>query len=410
MFLCPVGSDTHGGGNDEVLERHITREAGPVSFPHGVAILMPHVLGTPQIRREVAGIGIGTFPQAMDLSIGHRRLNAIDEVPLRGVFIIDGDDGPTRERAAWRGGYHGEAGEHELTHARIHKAVRHVAQSRLAHAIARVIHFHFGRQVLHREVHIAVVGTATDHGAAVQNPEVRGVQVGFQALQPVVIEHGAFRMHMSRGQGVEFEKRKGRGGLSFAQVHPHHATAFAHRIAFRVHGIKECLKPWIGPFAGRFQKTACGVKAPAVINADEGIAFVSRQGQRGTAVRTGLIEKTHRAVGRAPDHVVLAEQTHALRRAIGFQRRRNGGGHPILAEQAGHAAAGSDASETIFLVTIHHALSINDVEGKVLPVAPRNLQASGCAWSLEWINFAALMKREYQIYAKVIRTVNIPMQ
>jgi hypothetical protein len=87
----------------------------------------------------------------------------------------------------------------------------------------------------------------------------------------------------------------------------------------------------IGWFCRRIDAFAIETEFPAVKNAAQAVALVPRQRQRGATVRTALREKADAAVGTAERHEILAEKTHALRRAFRFQFCRPACRNPILA-------------------------------------------------------------------------------
>src|SRR5205823_2077081 len=95
--------------------------------------------------------------------------------------------------------------------------------------------------------------------------------------------------------------------------------------------------------------TAAGlIELPSVIDAAQPFALVATVKQAGAPVRTRVLHQADRAGSGAIGDEILAEQTHAERRALGLrQLTRERRGNPVLTHERAHRRAASDATEEL---------------------------------------------------------------
>ncbi len=186
---------------------------------------------------------------------------------------------------------------------------------------------------------------------------MRQIEQSLEALQPIAVNNAAPRQHILVRQAGEFEIGKARRIiLVLAEIDPDEAAGFTHRMRSHGHffGKGFAALDRLGRCIDAF---AIDAHLPTVEDASEAVALITRQRHRSAAVRTALGDKTDAAVGRTEGNEILAEQAHALRRAIGFELGRTAGRNPIFTKHVTHRRAGTDTCQKLILFPVEHDLS-----------------------------------------------------
>ena len=185
-----------------------------------------------------------------------------------------------------------------------------------------------------------------------QRADVRAVERGLHALQPVAVRLGDRHPHLAIVQQRERQLgERGRGRL--AEPHPDDAAALVHREVLDRHLGREGLG--VGRVRGHLADEAADVDLPAVEDAAQSALLVAREHERAAAVRARFDEEADAAVAGAEGDVVLTEQTDALRRAIGLELRREDRRDPVvLAHETPHRSVSLDSRQPFVLLVRQH--------------------------------------------------------
>ena len=130
-------------------------------------------------------------------------------------------------------------------------------------------------------------------------------------------------------------------------VRPDHVVALDARIG---HGAHLRLERALLGLARHVDARALAVELPAVVHAADPFALVAPEEERGAAMRAVVLDQPDPTRRDAERDEVLAEQTHAHRRAVGLGEL--GGeqrGNPVLADEVARGCPGSDAAEEVVL-------------------------------------------------------------
>ena len=156
--------------------------------------------------------------------------------------------------------------------------------------------------------------------------------------------------------------------LALAEPHPHEPAALDRRVAAGRDLGRERLG--VRAVGGRVDDLAGDVDLPAVEDAPQPALLVAREHEGRVAVRAPLVEEPDVAVRVAEGHVVLADEAHAARRAVGAELHGEHCGDPaVLAHEHAHRGVTVDARQPLVLVVGQH---------RCLPVCLANRRVSAC--------------------------------
>src|SRR6185437_10521424 len=228
---------------------------------------------------------------------------------------------------------------------------------------------------------IEAVGGLADirRGAAVQHADMRAVELAFEPLQPVAMHDAAADQRVG-GRGVKLEVEEFRRRRAAAKIDPDHAAGFAHRIVAQRYALAELGAP-LGGLGRRVRADAVDREFPAVEDTAQSVFLVAGEGERHAAMGAILLEEADAPVRRAECDEILAEQAHALRRAIRFERRRPRRRVPELAQHFAHRRTRPDLGQTLVIFLAQHDSSSKLCGPRISPSTGREITFSQCEYS-----------------------------
>ena len=145
---------------------------------------------------------------------------------------------------------------------------------------------------------------------------MRGVDVAFEALQPVAVAHVAHDDALVVGDAQHLERRQRRRHLALAHVDPDDAALLGDLVGLGLDAVGEALV--LGQVR-LVEAVAFDVELPAVIDAAQAAFLVAAEEHRGAAVRAAVIEDADAALGVAEGDQLLAQELDAHRRGVGLE-------------------------------------------------------------------------------------------
>ena len=203
-------------------------------------------------------------------------------------------------------------------------------------------------------VGIDVVGL---HGAGMQEAEMRGVDVAFEALQPVAVAHVAHDHALVVGNAQHLERRQRRRHFALAHIDPDDAALLGDLVGLGLDAVGEALV--LGQVR-LVEAVAFDVELPAVIGAAEAAFLVAAEEHRGAAVRAAVIEDADAALAVAEGDQLLAQELDAHRRGVGLQLPRQAGRHPVFAHQLARRRARPDPGQDVVVLHRQHPAFLLD--------------------------------------------------
>ncbi|MGY4446984.1 hypothetical protein ACVWZR_001644 [Bradyrhizobium sp. i1.3.1] len=144
--------------------------------------------------------------------------------------------------------------------------------------------------------------------SGMQEAEMRRVDIAFEALEPVgfALEDGDGQILLRNEQRFVHRHRRRLGPR--AHVNPYEARALANPVAFCADLFLEILRRGD---VRHFEAAAVNVELPAVIDATDTVLLVTAEEQRGTTVRTLMIQHANPARAVTEGNELLTEQHQA---------------------------------------------------------------------------------------------------
>ena len=239
-----------------------------------------------------------------------------------------------------------EVGDAPVVRVRLRRAIRavHDAEVRVGHLVPRRA---VGERVPGPAVRRHLGGV---HAAEVQVHGVAGVDVALQRLHPVAVALVHLDAVVGEHRGLELRHRRRRRPRS--QVRPDESAALHTGIG---HGPDLLLEVALRRLDGHVDAAAAHVELPAMIDTAQALGFVAAVEEAGAAMRAAVLDQAHGPRRDAERDEVLAQQTHAQRRAVGLgQFARQRGGHPVLPHEVAHRCSRSDPTEQLVVVPTQH--------------------------------------------------------
>lgn len=242
-------------------------------------------------------------------------------------------------------------GEAVVPLARLGRAIGavHAAPGRLGDAVFR--------RPVQRHPAAAVVGCVVvrRHQAAMQEAEMRVVDIAFQRLQPVALPLDAEEAELLGGQSCRLELGQRRRHRAGTEIGPDEAGALHHREGASLDLVLEVL---VRQHVRHVNAVAGDVELPAVVDAADAARLVAAEEQRGAAMRAAMVHHADLARAVAEGDQLLAEQHQAERRAVRGQFRRHAGRDPVLPHQLAHRRAGAGMDQDLAVALGRHGRSL----------------------------------------------------
>src|SRR5579871_6356094 len=137
-----------------------------------------------------------------------------------------------------------------------------------------------------------------------------GVDVTFEALEPVAFALDRRHLPVVLRQHVALEARQGWWRLAWTHIRPDDAVALDTRICG---GLDLVLEIRLGRFVGHVDAGAVDRELPTVVHASQTALFVTSEEQRGAAVWTVVLDQANLPGRVAEGDQVLTQQHHTQR-------------------------------------------------------------------------------------------------
>ena len=186
-----------------------------------------------------------------------------------------------------------------------------------------------------------------------QRADVGAVERGLHPLEPVAVRLGDRHPDLAvveHGERQLGERWSGR----LAEPHPDDAAALVHRVVLDRHLGREGLG--IRRVGGDVTDEPADVDLPAVEDAPQPAVLVAASTSEQPRCGHASAKKPDATVAGAERDVVVAEEAHALRRAVGLELRGEERGDPVvLAHQTPHRSVTLDSGQQFVLLVGQHA-------------------------------------------------------